>query len=37
LAKGSGTVTPNDEEEIEYKLDASDATGVKVVIDYERR
>jgi hypothetical protein len=37
LAKGSGTVTLNDEGEIEYKLDASDAKGVKIVIDYERR
>jgi hypothetical protein len=37
LAKGSGTVTLNDEGEIEYELDASDAKGIKIVIDYERR
>lgn len=37
LAEGSGAVTLNDEGEIEYKLDASDAKGIKIVIDYERR
>lgn len=37
LAKGSGSVTLNDEGEIEYELDASDAKGVKIVIDYEMR
>ena len=34
---GSGTVTLNDEGEFEYELDASDAKGIKIVIDYERR
>lgn len=34
---GSGTVTLNDVGEIEYEIDASDAKGLKLVIDYEMR
>jgi len=37
LARGSGTVTLNDEGEVAYDLDASDAKGVKIIIDYELR
>lgn len=37
LAKGSGSVTLNDEGEVEYEIDASDAKGIKIIIDYELR
>lgn len=37
LAKGGGTVTLNDEGEVEYEITASDAKGIKLIIDYELR
>jgi hypothetical protein len=37
LTKGSGSVTLNEEGEVEYQVTASDAKGIKLIIDYELR